>query len=196
MESEITYCETGKDHLSGHIRRSGIDPNCWYMIAKSSEVGEQPVKREIWNESVVLFRTANEEIHALEDRCAHRLVKLSFGRVVEDKIECVYHGWQFNGARLEGIAAASLLAERGFRVTLFDRNRYLGGKVGSWDVSLGNGFATKVDHGFHAFSDTIIIYARLWKRSARPVASEPSMITWSSPKTEKLLASRMSRPLR
>jgi carotenoid phi-ring synthase / carotenoid chi-ring synthase len=55
------------------------------------------------------------------------------------------------GAGLAGIAATSLLAERGFRVTLFDRNRYLGGKVGCWDVSFGNGFATKVDHGFHAF---------------------------------------------
>jgi len=55
------------------------------------------------------------------------------------------------GAGLAGIAAASLLAERGFRVTLFDRNRYLGGKVGCWDISFGNGFATKVDHGFHAF---------------------------------------------
>jgi phenylpropionate dioxygenase-like ring-hydroxylating dioxygenase large terminal subunit len=98
MESEITYCDTSKDHFNGHIRRAGINPNRWYMIAKSSEVREQPVKREIWNQSVALFRTANGEIHALEDRCAHRLVRLSFGRVLEDKIECAYHGWQFNGA--------------------------------------------------------------------------------------------------
>ena len=98
MDSEITYCDTAKDHLRGHIRRTGINPNCWYMIAKSSEVGKQPVKREIWNQSVALFRTANGGIHALEDRCAHRLVRLSFGRVIEDKIECAYHGWQFNGA--------------------------------------------------------------------------------------------------
>ena len=55
------------------------------------------------------------------------------------------------GAGLAGIGAASLLAERGFRVTLFDKNSYLGGKVGSWDVSFQDGYTLKVDHGFHAF---------------------------------------------
>jgi carotenoid phi-ring synthase / carotenoid chi-ring synthase len=55
------------------------------------------------------------------------------------------------GGGLAGIGAASLLAERGFEVTLFERNHYLGGKVGCWDVSFENGNMTKVDHGFHAF---------------------------------------------
>ncbi len=55
------------------------------------------------------------------------------------------------GAGLAGIGAASLLAERGFAVALFERNSYIGGKVGSWDVAFEDGFATRVDHGFHAF---------------------------------------------
>jgi carotenoid phi-ring synthase / carotenoid chi-ring synthase len=55
------------------------------------------------------------------------------------------------GAGLAGLAAASLLAERRFSVTLFDKNSYLGGKAGSWDVSFQDGYTTKIDHGFHAF---------------------------------------------
>ena len=55
------------------------------------------------------------------------------------------------GGGLAGIGAASLLGERGFNVTLFERNHYLGGKVGCWDVSFEDGNITKVDHGFHAF---------------------------------------------
>ena len=55
------------------------------------------------------------------------------------------------GGGLAGIGAASLLGERGFQVTLFERNHYLGGKVGCWDVPFEDGNITKVDHGFHAF---------------------------------------------
>lgn len=55
------------------------------------------------------------------------------------------------GGGLAGIAAASLLGERGFRVTLFDKNSYLGGKVGSWPVQFADGFEAQIDHGFHAF---------------------------------------------
>ena len=55
------------------------------------------------------------------------------------------------GGGLAGLTAACLLAERGFRVALFERNDYLGGKVGSWPVSLEGGFRTRVEHGFHAF---------------------------------------------
>ena len=55
------------------------------------------------------------------------------------------------GAGLGGIAAAAALAERGFGVTLFERNSYIGGKVGCWDVTFSDGFTARVDHGFHAF---------------------------------------------
>ena len=55
------------------------------------------------------------------------------------------------GGGLAGIAAATLLGERGFQVCLFDKNPYLGGKVGSWAVEFPDGFRARVDHGFHAF---------------------------------------------
>jgi len=55
------------------------------------------------------------------------------------------------GAGIAGLAAAALLAERGFQVTLHEKDDYLGGKLGSWPVRFGDGFQTQVEHGFHAF---------------------------------------------
>ena len=98
MKPEIRTDVGSHAQFNGPIRRAGINSNFWYMIAKSSEIQERPVKREIWKQPVVLFRTQQREIHALEDRCAHRFVRLSRGRVKDDKIECSYHGWQFDGA--------------------------------------------------------------------------------------------------
>lgn len=48
---------------------------------------------------LVLFRDARGKACALLDRCAHRNVPLSRGRVAEDgTLECAYHGWRFAGS--------------------------------------------------------------------------------------------------
>ena len=47
----------------------------------------------------VLFRDAAGTAHALVDRCPHRNVPLSLGRVQRDgTLQCAYHGWRFDGA--------------------------------------------------------------------------------------------------
>lgn len=55
------------------------------------------------------------------------------------------------GAGLAGMGAAAKLGERGFTVTLFERNAYLGGKVGAWKTTLPGGREIGLGHGFHAF---------------------------------------------
>jgi phenylpropionate dioxygenase-like ring-hydroxylating dioxygenase large terminal subunit len=47
---------------------------------------------------------------AFEDRCPHRAVALSEGRVEGGELHCAYHGWQWNGARL---AMMHTLVQRG-----------------------------------------------------------------------------------
>ncbi len=55
------------------------------------------------------------------------------------------------GGGLAGLSSASMLAERGFDVTLIERNTYLGGKVAAWTETLDDGFEASIEHGFHAF---------------------------------------------
>jgi len=78
----------------GDVRQAGINPNHWYAVARSSEVTDQPHGVTLWNEPIVLFRTRDQTLHALADRCPHRYVKLSRGVVVNDTLECAYHGWR------------------------------------------------------------------------------------------------------
>jgi vanillate O-demethylase monooxygenase subunit len=46
---------------------------------------------------VVLYRTSDDSIACLDDRCSHRAFPLSAGTVVGDEIQCAYHGLRFDG---------------------------------------------------------------------------------------------------
>lgn len=70
----------------------------WYVLAPSSELGNTPLRRMLFGMPLVLFRDAQGRAVVLLDRCPHRNVPLSGGRVVEGQLECPYHGWRFDGA--------------------------------------------------------------------------------------------------
>ncbi|MFD7991508.1 FAD-dependent oxidoreductase [Streptomyces mexicanus] len=55
------------------------------------------------------------------------------------------------GGGIAGLAAATALAERGVAVTLYERQPYLGGRVGGWPTRLRDGTAVTMSRGFHAF---------------------------------------------
>ena len=70
--------------------------NSWYVAALSSEIEAKLTARRILGENIVLYRTGNGEPVALEDSCPHRRLPLSRGRLLNNRIECGYHGLQFD----------------------------------------------------------------------------------------------------
>ncbi|WP_435608655.1 FAD-dependent oxidoreductase [Streptomyces sp. C10-9-1] len=55
------------------------------------------------------------------------------------------------GGGIAGLAAATALAERGVRVTLYEQAPSLGGRLAGWPVELADGSAATMSRGFHAF---------------------------------------------
>jgi len=77
----------------------GFVRNQWYAIAFSHEVGrDKPLHRICCGEPMALYRTQAGEAVALFDRCPHRGVPLSYGRIVGDAVQCAYHGFQFDAS--------------------------------------------------------------------------------------------------
>lgn len=72
--------------------------NTWYVAAQSHEITEDVLGRTICGEPVVLFRTSDGAPAALEDRCCHRHLPLSLGKRVGDRVQCGYHGLEFDTA--------------------------------------------------------------------------------------------------
>lgn len=75
----------------------------WYVAGFSSEFTDKPIARTFLNQKVVLFRTGEGQVAALEDRCCHRSLPLSCGTVEGTGVRCGYHGLLYapNGQCIE-----------------------------------------------------------------------------------------------
>lgn len=69
----------------------------WHPVTLAHNVGQAPVSVQLLGQAVVLWRDAAHRIRAWADQCPHRGAQLSLGRVCDDRLECPYHGWQFDG---------------------------------------------------------------------------------------------------
>ncbi|PIN12458.1 Pheophorbide a oxygenase [Handroanthus impetiginosus] len=70
----------------------------WYPLYLTKNVpDEAPLGLTVYDKQVVLYKDGNGELRCYEDRCPHRLAKLSEGQIFDGKLECLYHGWQFDG---------------------------------------------------------------------------------------------------
>jgi phenylpropionate dioxygenase-like ring-hydroxylating dioxygenase large terminal subunit len=81
--------------------------NAWYVACPAKDLvagAADPVARTILGVPLVLFRDAAGAPGALLDRCPHRNVPLSLGRVVDGEVVCRYHGWRYDcGGHLKAI---------------------------------------------------------------------------------------------
>lgn len=79
-------------------RAAGMHPDYWYPVEWSRRLRRgKALGTKFWGRPIAIFRDQNGQVHAIEDRCAHRQVKLSLGQVDGCSLRCKYHGWAFSG---------------------------------------------------------------------------------------------------
>jgi nitrite reductase/ring-hydroxylating ferredoxin subunit len=72
--------------------------NYWYPVLQSEELpAGKPVGFMALNEPLVAWRDAAGNPCVARDRCPHRSMKLSIGRVYDGNLQCILHGLRFNG---------------------------------------------------------------------------------------------------
>ena len=72
--------------------------NAWYAASWSRELGRALMRRTVLGEDLTLFRREDGTPAALRDRCPHRLLPLSRGRLAGDSVQCGYHGLVFDAS--------------------------------------------------------------------------------------------------
>ena len=89
--------ETGQAQKKEDLRKTGIDPNFWYPIARSRELKTgKALEIKFSGISIVAVRPKEGAVFALENKCAHRQVPLHVGTVSNSGIKCGYHGWEYD----------------------------------------------------------------------------------------------------
>ncbi len=72
----------------------------WYWAGWSHELKHKPMRRKFLGRHVVLFRDSAGVAHAVDAQCPHRGADLSQGKVVDDCLQCPFHGMMFNTSGL------------------------------------------------------------------------------------------------
>jgi nitrite reductase/ring-hydroxylating ferredoxin subunit len=71
----------------------------WIPIALSRDVPKGVTRAVILDgQELVVWRSESGAVQVWEDRCPHRGMRLSFGFVRGEGLNCLYHGWQYGTA--------------------------------------------------------------------------------------------------
>lgn len=72
--------------------------NYWYPVLQSEELpADRPIPLRVLGKSLAAWRDAAGRPCIVKDRCPHRSIRLSVGRVLEGQLQCVFHGLRFDG---------------------------------------------------------------------------------------------------
>jgi phenylpropionate dioxygenase-like ring-hydroxylating dioxygenase large terminal subunit len=85
----------------GIIKKKGngdqVIKNQWYAILESSEIKTgKIVSVTRMGEKITAWRSASGEVSLMVDRCPHRGVALSAGKIQGDCIQCPFHGFEYD----------------------------------------------------------------------------------------------------
>jgi phenylpropionate dioxygenase-like ring-hydroxylating dioxygenase large terminal subunit len=73
--------------------------DAWYCAGFTSDLpAGQTHAITMLGEPLVLFRTSEGTVTALQDRCPHRFAPLSRGPLIDAQLQCPYHGLRFDAA--------------------------------------------------------------------------------------------------
>jgi len=92
-EENQLLTQTGRGTPAGELLR-----RYWQPVALAEELppGGAPLAVRILGEDLVLFRDDRGRVGLLGLHCAHRGTDLSYGRIEDGGLRCLYHGWLYD----------------------------------------------------------------------------------------------------
>lgn len=92
-EDNQMITQTGPGTPGGELFR-----RYWQPVALSEELpkGAAPMPVRLMSEDLTLFRDEDGRLGLVDRHCAHRGADLSYGRIEDGGLRCLYHGWLYD----------------------------------------------------------------------------------------------------
>ncbi|MEM7376013.1 MAG: Rieske (2Fe-2S) protein [Pseudomonadota bacterium] len=72
------------------------NPTPWVPVALTCDLPAGGVMRaQAAGHDLAVWRAHDDTVHCVDNRCPHRGMRLSFGFVRGNRLNCLYHGWQY-----------------------------------------------------------------------------------------------------
>lgn len=72
-------------------------PNQWYAVLEPKEVKTgKPFHVTRMGEKLVFWRDSQGKLICMKDQCVHRGAALSLGKIIADRIQCPFHGFEYD----------------------------------------------------------------------------------------------------
>lgn len=73
--------------------------NQWYAVLDSKELKKDKILGVTrLGEKLIFWRDENEEVNCIYDKCCHRGASLSRGKIIDNHVECPFHGFQYDSS--------------------------------------------------------------------------------------------------
>ncbi|HWX83298.1 MAG TPA: Rieske 2Fe-2S domain-containing protein [Xanthobacteraceae bacterium] len=120
---DYDFVHTGPGTLASRYMRM-----FWQPVYRSDDLkAGHAVPLRIMNEDFTLYRGRSGTPFVVGPRCAHRRTALSVGRVEEDCIRCLYHGWKYDeGGKCIDQPAEPVGFTKNVRIASYPAREYLG----------------------------------------------------------------------
>ncbi|WP_217705603.1 Rieske 2Fe-2S domain-containing protein [Peristeroidobacter soli] len=92
-EDNERICRVGPNTPMGNVFR-----RFWLPVCTSAQLPEadcDPLRVRLVGENLVAFRDSTGAVGLVQENCPHRGASLALGRVEDNGIRCLYHGWKF-----------------------------------------------------------------------------------------------------
>ena len=79
-----------------YLMGSAAEREHWFPVAFAGELDETTmIPFDLFNVPWVAFRDEKGLAGCIKDECAHRACPVSLGKLVDGKVQCPYHGWEY-----------------------------------------------------------------------------------------------------